>query len=457
MLWALALLGILPAAFVFGDSLESESDDSLGADEDATSVLNESTTDILDDSDANAESQDDTSQQPVHHDVVLNGSESTYDDFAVGEDEITLHLTGDGGGDFVVDTLQDIDGNPVGVSLNYFDGETETTLNFPGLDEVPVEDISIGVTSQETGEETLYSLEDIGDLVVLDPNDPDEPATPTGVDADDPILAPLNPDEPATSSGLSDVNETVVLPTVDDDEGQVFDHVLAEGDDTLVLNDDPFQGGFDADIVISGATASIETEHALHQISGSDGGDTIVLGDDAAIVDGGIGDDSIYAGEGSAIVSGGAGNDLIFGGDDAGSDYLLDGGAGDDDLVGGEAAEVLIGGLGADTISGGGGDDTLVIDAQDVVAGGAGHDTFWLYSDGEVDVDFAQITDFSQDEDIIRISLPPEAEQSDDFEIEVSQTEDGTGSQVSINGDVVAVLYGAPNVTVGDVVVDYGA
>lgn len=457
MLWALALLGILPAAFVFGDSLESESDDSLDTDEDATSVLNESTTDILDDSDANAESQDDTSQQPVHHDAVSNGSESTYDDFAVGEDEITLHLTGDGGGDFVVDTLQDIDGNPVGVSLNYFDGETETTLNFPGLDEVPVEDISIGVTSQETGEETLYNLEDIGDFVVLDPNDPDEPATPTGVDADDPILAPLNPDEPATPSGLSDVNETVVLPTVDDDEGQVFDHVLAEGGDTLVLNDDPFQGGFDADIVISGATASIETEHALHQITGSDGDDTIVLGDDAAIADGGIGDDSIYAGEGSAIVSGGAGNDLIFGGDDAGSDYLLDGGAGDDDLVGGEAAEVLIGGLGADTISGGGGDDTLVIDAQDVVAGGAGHDTFWLYSDGEVDVDFAQITDFSQDEDIIRISLPPEAEQSDDFEIEVSQTEDGTGSQVSVNGDVVAVLYGAPNVTVGDVVVDYGA
>lgn len=429
MLWALAFLGIIPAAFAFGDSESGDADgESLSANENAEPDENtdENTTDTLDDSD----------QQPTHHDAMSNGLETTYEGFAIGEDQITLHLTDDGSGEFTVDSMQDADGESVGVSLSYFDGESETTLNFLGLDEVPAEDIVIGVTSQEAGEEALYTLESIGDFGALSPQDPEEPATP---------------------SGQANSEDTIVIPNAPIGDDQVFDHVLAEGGDTLVLNDDPFQGGFDAHIVKSGDTAVIETDHALHQIVGNDDGDTIVLGDDAAIVHAGAGDDSIYAGEGTAIVSGGDGEDAIFGGDDSDSDsdYLLDGGAGDDDLSGGEADEVLIGGLGADSISGGGGDDTLMLDAQDVATGGTGDDTFWLYSDGESDTGFAQITDFSQGEDIIRITLPLEAEDTDDFDVEVTQTNDGTGSEVSVNGDVIAVLHGAPNVTASDIVVDY--
>jgi Ca2+-binding RTX toxin-like protein len=397
--------------------------------------------------------EDDFDQQSVLHDAVSNGSETTYDDFMVGEDEITLHLTDDGSGEFIVDTMEDAEGGAIGVSLSYFDGEIETTLSFPGLDEVPAEDISIGVTSQETGEETLYNLEDIGDFGAILPDDPDVAATAGGL-SDDLAIAPSDPDVPATPSGLGDIADPILTPSTPDDD-TVFDHILTDGGDTLVLNDDPFQGGFDAEIVTSGDTVSIETDHALHQITGSDDDDTIVLGDDAAIVEAGAGDDAIYAGEGTAIVSGGDGDDAIFGGNDSGSDYLLDGGAGDDDLSGGEADELLIGGLGADSISGAGGDDILVLDQQDTASGGAGDDTFWLYSDGEADADFAQITDFAQGEDLIRITLPTEAEGADNFDVEITQTEDGSGSQVSVNGDVLAVLHGAPNVTASDIVVDY--
>ena len=454
MLWALALLGILPAAFVFGDSGADEPDsDSERADAEGDSPSDGAPmSDVL--SAEGDAAEDDV--QPLSHNAVSDGGETTFDDFCVGEDEITLHLTDDGSGDFFVETLQNEDGEDIGVSLCYLDGEIETTLNFPNLTEVPAEDITIGITSQETGDEIFYSLEDMGNFGAVTPNDPDEPATQNSGGVDDLVMTPNDPDTPAIAVGQGEADDEGIAPSTDDGP-EVFDHSLADGGDTLVLNDDPFQGGFDAEIVMSGDTATIETEHGLHRISGSDDGDTIVLGDDAAIVQGGAGDDTIYAGEGTAIVSSGAGDDSIFGGNDSGSDYLLDGGAGDDDLSGGDASETLVGGLGADSVSGGGGDDTLILDSQDVASGGAGADTFWVYDNGEADDGSAQIIDFAPGEDIIRISLPPEAEQSDDFSVDVTPTADGTGSQVSVNGDVVAVLHGAPHVTSSDIVVDYDA
>jgi Ca2+-binding RTX toxin-like protein len=452
MLWALALLGMLPAAFVFGEGEPDEADnDSDGVNASKALDQDGSVADILDEGGVEDVSEEDSELQSVHYDAVSNGLEATYDDFAVGEDAITLHLTDDGSGEFIADTMQDEEGDAIGVSLSYFGGETETTLSFVGLDEVPAEDILIGVTSQETGEETLYSLDDFDAIL---PDDPDMPATPGG-ESIDLALAPSDPDVPATPSGISKLDDPVLTPSSPSEDDQVFDHALADGGDTLVLNDDPFQGGFDADIVTSGGAVSIETDNVLHQVTGSDDADTIVLGDDAAMVQAGSGDDTIYIGEGTAIVSAGDGDDAIYGGDDFGSDYLLAGGAGDDILSGGEADEVLIGGLGADTISGGGGDDTLALDQQDIATGGSGDDTFWLYSDGLADADFAQILDFEQGEDLIRITLPTEAEGADNLDVEIAQTEDGSGSRVSVNGDVVAVLYGAPNVTASDVVIDY--
>lgn len=125
-------------------------------DDTSLSLNNDLTSDLFDDVDD--ETQDDANQQPLHHDAVSNGSEITFDDFAAGEDEVTLHLTDDGSGDFVIEPLQDEDGETVGVSLSYLDGDTETTLNFPGLVDVPAEDITIGITSQETGKKRSMIL-----------------------------------------------------------------------------------------------------------------------------------------------------------------------------------------------------------------------------------------------------------------------------------------------------------
>jgi Ca2+-binding RTX toxin-like protein len=224
-----------------------------------------------------------------------------------------------------------------------------------------------------------------------------------------------------------------------------------------VLNDSPFEGGTDAAIVVDGGRLSIETASTLHRVTGTDGADIVALGDDAAIVEAGAGDDQLYAGDGTAILSGGDGNDTLVGGNDTGSDYLLDGGLGDDTLVGGDAAELLIGGAGADTLSGGAGDDTLVLDAFDTAEGGAGVDTFWVYEASESGADVAQISDFEQGVDILRVSMPATSDLGEDTVVQVTLADDGESSQVSINGDMVAFLHGASNVLAGDIVVDFTA
>lgn len=465
MLWALALLGILPAAFVFGDG---EIDETSGTDSDSSEVsdgtvsasgdLSSDLLTLADDADADPASSD--VELDELYDIVADGSDTTFENFIPGEDEITLHLTDDGSGDFFVETLEDADGEHIGMSLSYSDGDTETSLHFVGLDEIPAENISIGVTSQETGEEALYVLEDIGDFGAIAPNDPDVPAVANPDNGmGEPAITPNDPEAPAEPSGQFDPDEVVLAPDLpaEDEGSQVIMHTLAAGGDTLVLNDAPIQGGFDASIVSSGDTFTIETDYALHNVTGSDQSDAIALGDDAAIVDAGLGDDTIYAGEGTAIVSGGAGDDMIFGGDDTGSEYILDGGLGDDTLSGGDASETLIGGLGVDTISGGAGDDTIIFDTLDTAEGGSGQDTFWLYDDGVADESFAQITDFDASEDVLRVSLPSAIELSSDFDLDVFQTDDGISSQIAINGDVIAVVYGVPNVVAGDVVVDFHA
>ena len=462
MLWALALLGILPAAFIFNED-ESEADDEQGAndvsDQNEEAVSQENIgPDVFDIAFGQAEEGTLEDSQASHHELVSNGAETLFENFDTDEDKITLHLTDDGSGEFISETLQDNTGEPIGVSLSYVSEGVETTLNFLGITTMPEDNIEIGITSQDTGEEELYGLSELADFHALDPNDPEDPAIPTPDDGSNgPIIAPNDPEDPAVPNGSEDPDGPVLTPNSPDDDGQIFTYNMAEGDEALVLNNDPFEGGSDASIVTSGNTVSIETDYPLHQVQGSDAADTIVLGDHAAIVQAGDGNDTIFAGEGTAIVDAGAGDDTIYGGSDLGSEYLLSGGAGDDQLVGGDAAEALIGGAGTDALSGGAGDDTLLIDTQDTAEGGAGDDTFWITSIEGSGTNFAEITDFSQGEDIVRISLPAEAEQSGNFDIDVSPTDDGLAAQVTVNGDVVAVLHGAPNATASDVILDFTA
>ncbi|SFJ51429.1 calcium-binding protein [Celeribacter neptunius] len=428
MLWALALLGLVPAAFAIGDiaalgdkTPEEEDaseetgnaafDDSQAA-EGAGDVLDyasgdEGETDLLSDDTATGETVDDADAAETDagtgddYEVVLGSGETLFADFEADVDHVTLNVNDGGAGEFIVEPLVDAEGAEIGTSLSYATDEDETILSFLGHDTLPADDISVSIFDPESGETTLYALNELGDFGAIAPNDDDTPAA-TG--------------------------ETT---------GETVEHVLSDTGETLVLADDTMQGGTDATLTLDeGGTAHIDTEGTLNLVTGGAGDDVIATGDDAAIVDGGDGNDVIYGGDGTAYLAGGAGDDLIYAGDDTGSDYVI---SGDD---------------GADRLYGGDGDDTLIMDGEDTAAGGAGDDTFWLYYDANAGVGHAQITDFSEGEDFLRITLDPNDSYTGTLDVEVSQTVDGASSQVIVNGDVVAVLYGSPHATVDDVLVE---
>ncbi|WP_028030908.1 beta strand repeat-containing protein [Gemmobacter nectariphilus] len=131
--------------------------------------------------------------------------------------------------------------------------------------------------------------------------------------------------------------------------------------------------------LVSGGTADLRTASlGMSQITLSDSGNVLLLGEFAGTVIGGTGSDWVRAqsaaGSSALLLQGNAGNDTLEGGN--GNDRLigglgadaLDGGAGNDVLRGGAGNDLLQGGAGADTMAGGAGDDTL--------QGGNGSDTF---------------------------------------------------------------------------------
>ncbi|MEL6886795.1 MAG: hypothetical protein AAFP87_19970 [Pseudomonadota bacterium] len=84
-------------------------------------------------------------------------------------------------------------------------------------------------------------------------------------------------------------------------------------------------------------------------------------------INGGLGNDILKGGDGTEIMFGQEDNDLLMG---RGGDDELDGGSGSDTLMGGKGDDLLLGGGKADQLHGGKGDDTL--------DGGGGADTFFF-------------------------------------------------------------------------------
>lgn len=131
--------------------------------------------------------------------------------------------------------------------------------------------------------------------------------------------------------------------------------------------------------LVSGGTVDLRTTSlGMSQITFSNSGNVLLLGEFAGTVVGGTGSDWVRAqsaagsnalllqgNAGNDTLEGGNGNDRVFGG--VGTDVLY-GGAGNDNLIGGGGNDLLQGGAGADTMAGGAGDDTL--------QGGQGSDTF---------------------------------------------------------------------------------
>jgi len=103
---------------------------------------------------------------------------------------------------------------------------------------------------------------------------------------------------------------------------------------------------------------------------------------------GGSDDDNISGGADQNVISGGSGDDFLRGG--AGDDTLR-GGSGDDTLKGGEGDDILEGNSGNDVLFGDAGNDSLT--------GGSGADHFVFTDDGSFD----RVTDFNNDEDVIRL------------------------------------------------------
>ena len=291
----------------------------------------------------------------------------------------------------------------------------------------------------------------------------------------------------------------------------VQDIVLGPEDDDFINADD----GLDdtGSLVLDEGTPIVTSGAPVDVIDGGDGNDRIDAGDEAAYVFGGAGEDTLIAGDSSAALfggegadslvsdsgaderafldggqgddtlTGGAGDDILDGGEHAAGadpgDDLIDGGAGDDLIRGGLGADTLFGGAGddvidhagrdlerqtvsqsefawhtddaADSLDGGTGDDTLIFDQNDTATGGEGADLFWVYHDSAAGPDAAVVTDFTVGEDFLRVSLNPHIGENGEPDVEVSASADGADGLVTVNGNLVAILRGAPGATASDV------
>jgi Ca2+-binding RTX toxin-like protein len=333
-----------------------------------------------------------------------------------------------------------------------------------------------------------------------------EPADEFAVEGDGTFLQQMLNSESDSDAGVGFLGTRIHL--TDDIHLTGQDDVYAEADDGV-----PGNGG--GTFATWDGTPLIDSATGITVIDGGAGNDDITAGDGAAYVFGGDGDDTLTAGDGVSALFGGSGADVLTGSDSA--TVWLDGGDGDDVLQGGAAGEVLHGGahragdeatqdddridggggddiirggFGADTLSGGDGDDiinhlgraeediswerhdygwhidndadtldggagndTLIFDRADTATGGSGNDTFWVYFDGTSGSGAAEITDFAVGQDFLRISLNPDADHGDGT-LTVAASENGQDAVVSINGQPVAMLRGAPGASVNDVYVE---
>jgi Ca2+-binding RTX toxin-like protein len=195
---------------------------------------------------------------------------------------------------------------------------------------------------------------------------------------------------------------------------------------------------------------------------GDEGNDELNGGAAGDLLYGGEGEDTLNGGDGVDYLSGGEGNDILNGGD--GADYLT-GGLGADTLDGGDGNDTLIGtfssggvlasgepGYGpfdqdeGDMLIGGLGDDEIFVGANDVAYGGEGEDTFIAGTDIPSSDVAPTIDDFNPSEDKLRLTFDPE--NTPNPVVTVTDFTDGTGADISINGQVVARVVGAQGLDV---------
>lgn len=208
-----------------------------------------------------------------------------------------------------------------------------------------------------------------------------------------------------------------------------------DGDDDIYLGDgDDFnpEADFDFDAMIDKILADTPTDAIDELTEASFWG-----------ANGGAGDDYIDGGAGMDAITGGPGDDTLRG--NLGTDLIVDS-EGEDALYGGYGADILIAVDEPDTdapdlLDGGAQDDFLLGDDGDTMTGGSGVDTYgilWESGDAAVTItDFGtgNVDDENSEELTIQVDSWTTAQS-----FTLSDTEDGTN--VSIDGSIVAVLHG---------------
>lgn len=576
MLAALLMLGVLPMAALpfLQEESASDDDDTTNASEDGTistngignildpetgsgpagpglvsEVMNGSSgpnvpLDPVDPDDPNSDPGDVYTLDATPDDVVIS-------DFDPNADTLVFDLSTHPG-ELFLETSDDPEG-PI-LTLD-FGSHGTTTVQFPGLKEVPGGDIFLRLMDETTGEPFELSLTDAMTLQnfdvsnVIDPADPGAVTAPTdpttpgepgpvtgpGVAPTNPalptqpgpglqpgsVLQPVNPETPVygpegeqTLRGLleRDSGSSGDLGAVlhNSDATGTADTILDTGDDVFTQPDDGVTQS--TSLSLEEGAPVIHATGPLAVVDGGLGNDSVSLGTEPGYAFGGDGDDTLTSGTGDAALYGGQGDDSLVSDSDAASRAFLEGGAGNDTIIGGDGDDILEGGehagtgvgddlisggagndlirggLGSDTLLGGdgddvidhagrdlerqgvmqnefswhiddandvliggAGDDTLIFDQGDLASGGTGEDLFWVYHDGDAGSDAAIITDFEVGEDFLRVSLNPNIGENGDPDVVVEASPNGEDGHVIVNGDLVAILRGAPTATSSDI------
>lgn len=205
-----------------------------------------------------------------------------------------------------------------------------------------------------------------------------------------------------------------------------FGHDFAEVDISLTDGDDDGIDGGDDD---GDEGNCIQGTGVAETIGGTADGDCLIGAEGNDTIRGEFGDDTIDGGTGDDLLRGGRNDDLIFGG--SGNDHISGQGS-DDTLSGGDGDDRLWGEAGDDVLDGGAGDDFLLgWKGNDRISGGAGIDVFAFDSSHGTDT----IADFTVGEDLIGLKSGLRFEN-------VFVTQDGSGVQISYEGEVLAILNG---------------
>jgi Ca2+-binding RTX toxin-like protein len=267
--------------------------------------------------------------------------------------------------------------------------------------------------------------------------------------------ASLSSDDDSTSSSAAD-------DRLYDDEDYSRTDRLGDGDDTVTADADNlawFMGGGDDDLTGSSAADYADLGTGDDRAAMGAGNDIVLAGADH---------DTLHGENGNDLLRGEEGDDNIFG--DLGDDSLA-GEAGNDQLAGGSGADILSGGLGDDLISGfsiqggaaagmgapdgadqlfgGAGDDRLTLGRGDSATGGAGADRFEMdarWREGEAAF---VIADYRSGEDSLVLQHPITLDPNTSLPIAptltVQTTPDGLSSRILLNGEVVAIVEGVPD------------